>query len=147
MYRANLPRNEQCCVTISVQTFFLENFLNLLFLRKYLLIINKCHNYGLKTPEFHQEEDFRVVIWRTKESINESGTYQSVPERTRAYQDVPEKKTELLSLIKENPAISRAKLAQKLHISERQVRNITDSLKEEGILVRNGGDSGKWIIK
>lgn len=110
-------------------------------------IINKCRNYGLKTPEFHQEEDFRVVIWRTKESINESGTYQSVPERTRAYQDVPEKKTELLSLIKENPAISRAKLAQKLHISERQVRNITDSLKEEGILVRNGGDSGKWIIK
>ena len=110
-------------------------------------IINKCRNYGLKTPEFYQEEDFRVVIWRTKESINESGAYQSVPERTRAYQYVPERKTELLNLIKENPAISRAKLAQKLHISERQVRNITDSLKEEGILVRDGGDSGKWIIK
>ncbi len=27
-------------------------------------IIEKCQDYGLKTPEFHQEEDFRVVIWR-----------------------------------------------------------------------------------
>ena len=27
-------------------------------------IINKCREYGLKAPEFHQEEDFRVVIWR-----------------------------------------------------------------------------------
>lgn len=27
-------------------------------------IINKCRAYGLKTPEFYQEEDFRVVIWR-----------------------------------------------------------------------------------
>ena len=29
-------------------------------------IIEKCHAYGLQTPEFHQEEDFRVVIWRRK---------------------------------------------------------------------------------
>lgn len=27
-------------------------------------IIEKCRDYGLKTPEFYQEEDFRVVIWR-----------------------------------------------------------------------------------
>ena len=27
-------------------------------------IINKCREYGLKTPEFYLEEDFRVVIWR-----------------------------------------------------------------------------------
>lgn len=26
----------------------------------------QCHDYGLKTPEFHQEEDFRVVIWRNE---------------------------------------------------------------------------------
>ena len=31
-------------------------------------IIEKCRDYGLKTPEFyHQEEDFRVVIWRAAE--------------------------------------------------------------------------------
>ena len=30
-------------------------------------IIEKCRDYGLKTPEFYQEEDFRVVIWRAAE--------------------------------------------------------------------------------
>ncbi len=27
-------------------------------------IVNLCKDKGLKTPEYHQEEDFRVVIWR-----------------------------------------------------------------------------------
>lgn len=27
-------------------------------------IVNLCKDKGLKSPEFHQEEDFRVVIWR-----------------------------------------------------------------------------------
>ncbi len=66
--------------------------------------------------------------------------------RSRAFQDIPDKEVELLNQIKENPAISRAKLAEVLHISERQVRKITEHLKEEGVLVREGGDAGKWLI-
>jgi predicted HTH transcriptional regulator len=27
-------------------------------------IVNLCKEKGLKEPEYHQEEDFRVVIWR-----------------------------------------------------------------------------------
>lgn len=27
-------------------------------------IINLCKEKSLKAPEYHQEEDFRVVIWR-----------------------------------------------------------------------------------
>ena len=27
-------------------------------------IVNLCKDKGLKPPEYHQEEDFRVVIWR-----------------------------------------------------------------------------------
>lgn len=30
--------------------------------------LEKCRNYGLKTPEFYQEDDFRVVIWRANET-------------------------------------------------------------------------------
>ena len=56
-------------------------------------IINKCREYGLKTPEFYQEEDFRVVIWRVNEegdpkrSNDDPTTYQGVPECARG---VPE---------------------------------------------------------
>ncbi len=110
-------------------------------------IIKKCRDYELKAPEFYQEEDFRVVIWRTKDYSDDLDSIQSGPERSRMFQDVPDKEVELLNLIKENPAISRAKLAKALNISERQVRKITERLKEKGVLVREGGDSGKWLIQ
>ena len=97
--------------------------------------INKCREHGLKTPEFYQEEDFRVVIWRRGENVPETS------------QSVPDKETELLNLIKENPTISRDKLSEILDISVRQVRNITNKFKNNGILTREGDDSGKWVIK
>lgn len=106
-------------------------------------IINKCREYGLKTPEFHQEEDFRVVIWR---SDNEG----SVPKRSnddpKVFQSVPTDEEKLLEVIKETPSISRAELSRRLKISERQVRKIIDQLREKGVLIREGGNSGKWII-
>ena len=47
-------------------------------------IINKCREYGLKTPEFYQEEDFRVVIWRADEGEIVPRCTRGVPECTRA---------------------------------------------------------------
>ena len=57
----NLQKNEQC----------------------YVIIIDKCRVYELKTPEFYQEEDFRVVIWRTKDYSDSIDAFQSVPECSR----------------------------------------------------------------
>ena len=105
-------------------------------------IINKCREYGLKTPEFYQEEDFRVVIWR----VNEEGDPRRSKDDPKAFQSVPTNEEKLLEAIKETPSISRAKLSKRLNISERQVRKITDLLREKGILIREGGNSGKWVI-
>lgn len=99
-------------------------------------IIRKCREYGLKTPEFHQEEDFRAVIWRTVESQNDP----------KAIQNDPKEVEELIILIKGNPSISRAELAKQLGLSERQVRKIIDHLRVEERLVRKGGTTGEWII-
>lgn len=99
-------------------------------------IIRKCREYGLKTPEFHQEEDFRAVIWRTVESQNDPKAIQGVP---KAIQNDPKEVEELIILIKGNPSISRAELAKQLGLSERQVRKIIDHLRVEERLVRRGG--------
>ena len=112
-------------------------------------IINKCREYGLKTPEFHQEEDFRVVIWRAGEEQNtpkRSKAIQSDPKRSKAIQSDPEKIERLIGLIKEAPTISRAELAERLGISERQVRKMIDGLRAEGRIVRRGGTVGEWIV-
>lgn len=91
--------------------------------------LEKCRNYGLKTPEFYQEDDFRVVIWRANETLTDPDIIK------------------LTELIKSNPSISRAELARKLGISERQTRKIIDKLRADGTLLRKGGDyNGKWII-
>ena len=68
---------------------------------------------------------------------------QSDPKRSKV---VPKEQDELLQIIKEGPSISRAALSKKLNISERQVRKIIDRLKEDGVLKRQGGNSGSWIV-
>ncbi|MCM1069450.1 MAG: winged helix-turn-helix transcriptional regulator [Paludibacter sp.] len=62
------------------------------------------------------------------------------------FQSVPTDEEKLLEVIKETPSISRAALSIRLKISERQVRKITDRLREKGVLIREGGNSGKWVI-
>ena len=46
-------------------------------------IVNKCCEYGLKTPEFYQEEDFRVVIWRAESKKSVPECARGVPGRAR----------------------------------------------------------------
>lgn len=38
-------------------------------------IIDHCLEYGLRKPEFHQDDDFRVVLWRpeVQERVQEGG--------------------------------------------------------------------------
>ena len=65
---------------------------------------------------------------------------RSVPE---VCQGVPE---QLIDIIKINPSISRDDLSKQLNISVRQVRKIIDQLRSDGVLTREGGDAGRWII-
>ena len=120
MCKVNLLKNEQC----------------------FVIIIDKCRDYELKTPEFYQE-DFRVVIWRAD---NEGGVPKRSNDDPTAFQGVPTDVEKLLEAIKETPSISRTELSRRLNISERQVRKILEALREKGVLVRVGGKSGKWII-
>ena len=90
----------------------------------------------MKTPEFYQEEDFRVVIWRAEERQSDPNVIQSDRKEIE----------HLIGLIKTNPSISRAELARQLDLSERQVRKMMDQLRADERLTRKGGKTGEWII-
>lgn len=64
----------------------------------------------------------------------------------KAIQSVPSNEARLLELITENPSVSRAELAKRLDLSERQIRKIIDQLRNAGKLKREGDKIGKWII-
>ena len=97
-------------------------------------IVNLCKDKGLQSPEYHQEEDFRVVIWR-KKTGNDPEVIQNDPEVIQTVHD----------LICANHSISRADLAKTLKTSERQVRKAIDALRDKKIR-RKGGDAGEWEI-
>ena len=101
-------------------------------------IISLCSEWGLKTPEFHQEEDFRIVIWR-KVDPNRS---KSDPNPVQIDQDFNE---QVYQAIVRNPSISRTKLSKQLNCSERQVRKAIEELRERRIHW-SGGTRGKWEI-
>ena len=107
-------------------------------------IIRKCREYGLRTPEFYQEEDFRVVIWRSGEHNTDPKLIHTDP---KLIHTDPKEVQELVRLIKDNPSISRAELSRRLNLSERRVRKMIDMLREEKRLVREGSTVGKWILK
>ena len=101
-------------------------------------IVNWCKGKGLQEPEYHQEEDFRVVIWRK----GRPDVIQSDPD---VIQSDPEFTKQVYELICGNHSISRAELAKTLNVSERQVRKAIDALRDKKIK-RKGGDAGEWEI-
>ena len=88
-------------------------------------------------------EEKEYIRWRAD---NEGGVPKRSNDDPTAFQGVPTDVEKLLEAIKETPSISRTELSRRLNISERQVRKILDALREKGVLVRVGGNSGKWII-
>lgn len=104
-------------------------------------IINQCKQYGLKTPEFQQDEDFKVIIWRSSANVSDPDVIQTDPDTIQTDPD------RLIVILRKNPSISRTKLSKELGISERKVRNIMNDLRSSGYLVREGSDShGQWVL-
>lgn len=113
----------------------------------------KAQENGLM-PQFRSERSsFFITLWNlnyhaVKDIKSDSKVIQSDPEVIQSDPEVIQSNPDrLIELIKNNPSISRAQLAQLLHLSERQTRKIIDQLRNDGKLVREGGDyNGKWII-
>ena len=86
-------------------------------------IVTLCKGKGLKEPEYHQEEDFRVVIWRKKLG-GDPEAVQNDPEVIHNDSAFVDKVYEQICA---NHSISRGALARTLNNSERQVRKTIDA--------------------
>ncbi len=101
-------------------------------------IIRKCQAQGLRTPDFRQDGDFVVTIWR-KEKAKKAKKAPKVSE---------EASVKLINMIRENPTISRPQLVEALNITPWQLRKLMETLRADGKLVREGNRrSGRWILE
>lgn len=94
-----------------------------------------CSLYGSnKPPEFIEGDIFKTIIPVNTAQITTQITTQIISEK-------------IFGLLKENPTMSRSKLAKTLgNITEDGVKYHLDKLKQEGRIKRIGGTRGKWIV-
>ena len=96
--------------------------------------------------ETDDERSYFLIEIPCREGFMEKGGPKRSNDEPIAFQELPAEAERLLEMIKEIPSISRAMLSKQLGISERQVRKILDLLRANGVLTRDGGRSGKWIV-
>ena len=96
---------------------------------------------GQPAPEFRQDEDFMVTLWR-KEG---SGTVQSdLGSKEKSKEKTLDK---VYRLISENRKITTAELAELCGVGENSIYKTVRKLRESGRIVRIGGDKGgEWEI-
>ena len=101
-------------------------------------LIERCVAMGLRKPEFRQDDDFTVVLWRETEVV-ESTLPDKLPDKLP--NKLPDK---LLNLLKENGELTINQMSDILGISEKSVRIYLKKLTEDGLLVRVG--ARKYIM-
>ncbi len=104
-------------------------------------LIERCVAMGLRKPEFRQDDDFTVVLWRETEVV-ESTLPDKLPDKLP--NKLPDK---LLNLLKENGELTINQMSDILGISEKSVRIYLKKLTEDGLLVRVGArKNGHWQV-
>lgn len=108
-------------------------------------IIQRCKSYGLKEPDFEQDSDFKVTIWRpvNADSIVKDSTTEKTT--TNVPQNVPQnaRHSKLITIINQNNSISKEELASQLNVT---VMTIKRDLKALGIIWEGASKTGHWVF-
>lgn len=100
-------------------------------------IIAGCRDYHLPDPEFLELGDsFRVNIFKKQEMSQEM-----------SQEMLSDLQTAIISLVKENVAITQTELAVATGVSVTTIKRHIAELKEKGFLERTGSTKkGRWIV-
>lgn len=108
-------------------------------------IIEAYENEAVKPTFYSDELYFRVTLPNT--SYHKDNIGQNGPVTTAGHPKLSEREIAVLHQISTNPSISIATIAMNLDLTQKQTRTVIDSLKENGILIRDGSNkTGKWKI-
>ncbi len=102
---------------------------------------DECNSKGVEVNFKNLKSGFKVIFQRDTSLPLKTTTLKTTQRTTyRTTQRI-------LDLIKENPSLTRTKLAELLNISQDGVKYQIDKLKKEGVIRRKGGKTyGHWEI-
>ena len=114
-------------------------------------LIDACVAKGLRTPEFVQDEDFRVIIWRKGTKMNEPQIEpQNEPQNEPQIQS--DKTTYrrcrvLLETIISKPYLTKEDLGKQLGVSESTIKRDIDKLRKTYRITWIGPTiGGRWEV-
>ena len=99
----------------------------------------------------YQEEDFRVVIWRNK-SETDPNVIQIDPNDVRSdvrtvESTIGKEESVILNMMRSNPSVTAMLISQELKLSLRSIQRYMTSLREKGLIRREGSTKrGRWIV-
>jgi predicted HTH transcriptional regulator len=113
------------------------------------MIVEKCIKQGLRSPDFEQDGNFVVTLWRNGENLNkvdagkDTGSLEKTVEKN--VEKTVEKTVEkILRLITDNPQITQTELSEMTGLTRRGIEWNLTKLKAQGLLERIGPDKGGY---
>lgn len=115
---------------------------------------------GLPEPEYRQSEFMLYATlknknwgkedasWSGDQAVSQKGPEKGPEKGPKSKTDeVTERCEAILTMIQQNPTVSRPAIAKKLKLTEKQVRTAIERLKADGTIHYEGfGKSGHWVI-
>ena len=112
-------------------------------------IIDKCKSWGLSAPEWEDDGDFKVVLYRKNATENDranEGVNEDVNEDVT--KNLSDKERLVYALIKKNPDITNRVLISKTNFAHATIERAVKKLKEKSLIERVGSDkTGHWKVK
>ena len=113
------------------------------------MIVAKCIEQGLRSPDFEQDANFVVTFWRNddnEDEIEKSAKRGSKKQKNskKLGEKLGENRKEIVNIMQQTPYITIPNIVQKLGISETAVQNNIKKLKQLGIVSRNGSPKGGY---
>ena len=135
-------------------------------------IISKCVNYGLGKPEFHQDSDFKVIIWRKQVDQKTEEVTQKMQQLSQKMPQVGQKREEvsqkieqlsqkaqqlsqkmsyktiegILFAINNDAYISIKSLSSLCECTDKTIKRYLSFLTEHGFISHVGPDKGGYRV-
>jgi len=104
------------------------------------MIVEKCIEKGLRPPEFEQDSNFNVTLWRNEDNQEEMNISEKVTEKVT--ERVTENQRMILESITKNPYLSSDELSSIVGISAVKIRQNLSKLKAKNLIERIGPNRG-----
>ena len=119
-------------------------------------ILSALEENGSPKPEFETDEGHnyfitRLFIHKAFMKQGQKGAevgQKGVEVRQKGAKKGIERSLEILNRMRENPFVTQVKLMEEFNLSRKQIQNIIQYLRLNGLVEREGSNrSGKWIVK